>query len=475
MRVTWAILRRRPDNWMRCFRETRAQPYPTMTPDAPALTGRWTDVFRRDAALHMAIMSSIVAGTFQGWLKDHFGGPLPYAAADLLLMGAAILWFGSLALRHAPVRGPGNVPHIIFALIFVPMAFLLHPGTPITIEAAGLRAWVAFPVAGLIAMTTIRGRGQVEAYVRLILILCFITAVYGIWQYRQGPESALAGQLAQMRHGTTVFYNLGRPGEQEFRAFSTFTFPAPFAGMMVFGILLAAGKAMARNTSRRERWLMLLLIPLFFVGMTVSGTRAAIIILGLGLLVLAWYRGLSLGQVLLIPILLAALHIAALVTTGSILTRLESVASEGRLWTYVLAPVTIAARSLASDPFGLGLGRSGVGVPFQIFQSMPGSFWRGSDGDLGRAAVELGVFGVALLALLVFGLLPYAARAIRRLIGTPDEPYALGIGALVVSTGLVLLIGSPLTSAPHGTIWWFLLGALLQLQMQADDREEDEA
>ena len=441
----------------------------TLSQDDAALTGGWTDIFRRDAVIHLALMLSIVAGTFQGWLKDHFGGPLPYILADVALIGAAILWFGSLALHHAPVRGPGRVPLIVLALILTPIAFLMHPGTPLSIEMAGLRAWVAFPTAGLIAMTTIRGRGQVEAYVRLVLVLCVITAIYGIWQYRQGPDAALASQLARVRHGTTVFYNLGRAGASEFRAFSTFTFPAPFAGMMVFGILLAAGRALSAQVRGWGRWIPAVLIPLFFVGMTVSGTRAAVIILAVGLMVLAWFRGLNPGQLLLMPLLVAAFHVASLVTTGSSLTRLATLADEGRLWTYVFAPVTIAARTLATDPFGLGLGRSGVGVPYQIFQGMPSSFWRGSDGDLGRAAVELGIFGVGLLLLLVFGLLPYAARAIRRLRNTDSDVHALGIGAVVVSTGLVLLIGSPLTSVPHGTIWWLLFGALMRMWMLEDD------
>lgn len=35
----------------------------------------------------------------------------------------------------------------------------------------------------------------------------------------------------------------------------------------------------------------------------------------------------------------------------------------------------------------------------------------------------------------------------------------------VVSTGVLLLIGSPLSTAAHGMIRWFLLGAVLKLGM----------
>ena len=35
----------------------------------------------------------------------------------------------------------------------------------------------------------------------------------------------------------------------------------------------------------------------------------------------------------------------------------------------------------------------------------------------------------------------------------------------VVSTGVLLLMGSPTSTAPHCMIWWFLLGAVLELSM----------
>ena len=55
------------------------------------------------------------------------------------------------------------------------------------------------------------------------------------------------------------------------------------------------------------------------------------------------------------------------------------------------------------------------------------------------------------------------ARATRALVGTPSEDLALGLGALVLAFGVMVLIGSPLSAVPHATIWWFVLGALLKL------------
>lgn len=440
----------------------------------PTLEDRWTDVFKSDVLIHLGIMGSIIAGTFQGYLKDRIGGPFPYLLAELFFIAAFIVWFATIAIRKIPVRGPGVVPAVVLILVIVPVLYMAHPGSPLVVEIAGLRAWAEYPLACLIALTVIKTTGQVRAYVGLILVLCVITAVYGIVQYQTGASTLFgSSELARLRHGSTVYYNVLGTFEQSFRAFSTFTFPAPFAGMMVFGTLLAAGIAVSDSWRPRARLLMAALIPLFFMGITVSGTRAAIIMLLMGLLVLSWYRGLGLRVLGIIPLLVTALYAGTLLTSGRALERWRSVfLEEGLLWTYVWAPITIALRTLREFPFGMGLGRSGVGVPFAIFQSYPEGFFRGSDGDIGRAAVEMGVFGICVLLLVVGVVLPHAAGAVRRLRHAANQDVVLGIGALVVSTGMLILIGSPLSSAPHGLIWWFLLGALLKLSITPDEEEE---
>jgi hypothetical protein len=435
------------------------------------LEDRWTDVFRSDAFLHFALMASIVAATFQGWLKDRIPGFGPYLISDLCLVAAFLWWTGGLAARRMAIVGPRGAAARILILVAVPTLYLIVPGTPLAIQVAGLRAWSAFPIAALIALSVIRTPGQVRAYVGLILVLCVVAGAYGIWQYRMGPQQALGiSELAQLRHGSTVYYGLGTAGEREFRAFSTFTYPAPFAMMMVFGMTLAAGVAASRRASAARRWLALLLLPLFFVGMTVSGTRAALVNLLFALVILAWYRRLSLRQALVIPMLALGLHLAVLVTGGRIIERYQTLLlTEGMLWTYVWAPVTIAWRALQGSLFGLGLGRSGVGVPYFIVAAQPQGFIVGSDGDIGRAAVEMGLVGIALLLLIVVGLLPAAARAVRVLREGDADDIALGVGPLIGATGLTILIGSPLSATPHAIIWWVLLGALLKLSMLRED------
>ena len=440
----------------------------TLTPqvsyiEPSPLADRWTDIFRRDTLVHLGIMGSIVVGTFQGYLKDRIPGMIPYALAELFFVAAFVIWFGTLAIRHLPVRGPGIVPGTVLIAILVPTLFLLHPGAPLVLKVAGLRAWAEFPIACFMALSIIQSRGQARAYVGLILVLCVICAVYGIVQYRGGPDIALSSELARIRHGTTVFYRAAA-GHAEFRAFSTFTYPAPFAAMMVFGTLLAAGIAVSTVRSTAARLLSAILIPLFFLGMTISGTRAALIVLLLGVMIIGWYHGFNIRQLLLVPVGLVALYGATTLTAGTIVARWQSVLlDEGVLWKYVYAPITIAGRALGDEPFGLGLGRSGVGVPYTIMRSYPPGYIVGSDGDIGRAAVEMGVFGLALVALIVIALMPYAARAVRYLVGTRAEDIGLGFGALVVANGITILIGSPLSSTPHATIWWFVLGALLKL------------
>ncbi len=433
------------------------------------LKDRWTDIFRVDTLVHLGVMTSITAATFQGYLKDRMGGPIPYALSEVAFIGAVALWFAALSVRRVPIRGPGLVPMVLLVVIVIPVLYLLHPGTPLVIELAGLRAWAEFPVAALLALTIIRSHGQLRAYLGLILALCAITAVYGIVQYQSGVEMALVTELAQLRHGSTVLYSVG-DGVVDFRAFSTFTFPAPFAGMMVFGILIAAGAALSPARSRRVRIVCGALIPLFFLGMTVSGTRAALIVVLLGLMVLGWYRGLSVKHLAIVPLLLIAFHFATVLTAGKIVERYTSlVLHEGELWSYLSQPAIIAARALVENPVGTGLGRTGVGVPFFIVSSMPEGYFVFSDGDIGRAAVEMGIVGLAVLAAIVFGIVPTIARATSVLIRTKADDLALGIGPLLISSGVLILIGSPLSTAPHGIIWWFLAGALFKVAMEHSD------
>lgn len=433
---------------------------------AVRLENRWTDVFRRDPLVHLGVMGSIVAATFQGYLKDRIGGPLPYAFAEMFFIGAVLVWFAGLALRHEPIRGPRAVPAVVLVVILLPATYLLHPGTPLTVELAGLRGWAEFPVACLMALTVIRTPGQMRAYVGLVLALCVITALYGIWQYRVGPESVLGvGELAQLRHGQTIMYAV--EGQTDFRAISTFTFPGPFAAFMSVGIFLAAGIAVSRAHWRaRTRLLMGLLILLFFVGIVVSGTRAAMIMTLIGLAVLGRYRGLSVRSLALLVLVVMALYAGTLLTSGRAAQRFESViAEEGLIWGRVYAPIYVGMTSLAEQPFGLGLGRSAVGVPFFMVQSYPEGFFRGADGEIGRAAVELGVFGILLLAIIAVGLIPYAARATRALRHTEAQDIALGTAAFVVPTAILFLVGTPISSVPQATIWWFMLGGLLKLWM----------
>ncbi len=445
---------------------TFADPRPV--PSSGELRDRWTDVFRADALIHFFIMLSITAGAFQGWLKDRVPGALPYALSDGSFMAAATLWLAAAAIYRRPLlRSPGgsNMDLLLLALVATPFLYLLAPGTPFLVKLAGLRAWSAFPVACMIALSVIRTSGQVRAYVGVILLVCLVTGVYGIAQYIRGPEAALDTTLGQLRHGSTVFYHLEIAGTAEFRAFSTFTFPAPFAAMMSFGILLCAGIVFSGERPGGQRLLAALIIPVLFVGMTMSGTRAALVTLMVGLLVLGWLRRFSLVQLLLVPALLVGLHLATILTSGRVVSRYQSLLQEGAAWGYVISPIKGAVRALSTDPLGLGLGRTGIGVPFGITLQSPRGYFVFSDGDIGRAAIELGIVGIVLLAFVVFGLLPRLPRIARLLARGPDSDLALGIGALVISGGVIILIGSPLSSTPHAIIWWFLFGALIRLRM----------
>jgi len=454
----------------------RAPYSPAEDVSAGNLRNTWTDIFRSDTLVHLCLLVSIAAGCFQGYLKDRFAGPVPYLLSDAAFLAGAFFWFASLVVFRRGFEGPRRTVMMVLGLVAVPFLYLVLATAPLPIELAGLRAWSVMPVACLIGLSVVRTPGHVRAYIGWVVLLCVITAVYGIRQYQIGPAAALSiSDLATERHGSSVFYALAVAGAREFRAFSTFTFPAPFAGMMVFGMLLVAGTAIARNVAIRWRVLCLLLLPLFFQGLTVSGTRAGLVTLLVGFIVIARFRRLDWRAVVLTAPLLLAAHLASILTSGRAIERFSSVVTqEGLLWIYVVGPISVAWRTLQDAPFGLGLGRTGVGVPYRWAVSMPRNFFVWSDGDIGRAAVEMGVLGLLLLGVIVFFLLPVCYRSVRALLdGDRDgEDIAFGVGALVLSTGGLVLIGSPLSTVPHGIIWWFFLGALIKLAVLRRDHAD---
>ena len=444
------------------------------------LADKWTDIFREDPAVHVSIMLSVAAACFQGFLKDHIGGPLPYALADGFFLLAFMWWFATRALSREPllVTPRGSMQTTLLLITLLPALYLAVPGTPLLIQLAGLRAWSLFPLACIMALSVIRNSAQARAHVAVVLGLCLVTAIYGIIQYRLGPGSPLAGgAFSTERHGSTVFYFVQGQASQ-FRAFSTFTFPAPFAGMMVFGMILAAGGALNQFRPFKHRIALAMLIPILFIAMTLSGTRAALIELVLGLMVVAFLRGFSVMQVLLAIPLTLALHFAVVLTSGHAVSRFGSIfTQEGALWTYVAQPMVVAWRIMGQHPFGVGLGRTGVGVPFLITSHMPVGYFIFSDGDIGRAAVDMGALGLLVLAFVIFGLLPLTLKAARMLVGHEEEGVGVGAGALVLSGGVIILIGSPLSAAPHGIIWWFFLGVVIKLALlrsRADAEEPTE-
>ena len=445
---------------------------------ASGMQDRWTDILRADTLVHLCLLGAIAGGCFQGWLKDRFAGPLPYALSDGLFMLAFLLWFASIVVFRRPMFVTPRASKTDVMLVFIiALPFLYVPifPAPLAVIFAGLRAWVAFPVAALIGLSITKSAGQVRAYIGLILVLCVITAVYGIIQYRAGPDVALGTGLGQMRHGVTLIY-LTQSGQQAFRAFSTFTFPAPFAAWMVSGILMAAGIVASRRYPTHWRIAALALTPLFFVAMTLSGTRAALLTLLLGLLVIGWLRGSAGPQLVLVALLLFAMHLAVVLSAGSVLDRFTSIVlQEGLLWRYLTLPIQTGFASLQQHLFGVGLGRTGVGVPLAVTVSMGPRYFVFADGDTGRAAVEMGLLGLSWLGVVVFGLLPRAYRAVRAIAATPDSDLAFGIGALVLSTGAVILIGSPLSTTPHALVWWFLFGAIIKLAQLRAEAEADVA
>jgi hypothetical protein len=57
----------------------------------------------------------------------------------------------------------------------------------------------------------------------------------------------------------------------------------------------------------------------------------------------------------------------------------------------------------------------------------------------------------------------------RTLRGTRADDVALGFGPLLLSTAVIVLIGSPFSAVPAAIIWWFFFGAVVRLAMWPEE------
>jgi hypothetical protein len=275
---------------------------------------------------------------------------------------------------------------------------------------------------------------------RLVSILMgtgLIVSAYGIVQQIIGADAV---------HGLGYEYDTTiRFIGDSFRAFSSFE-NAPAFAMFVMIVLLVGVPVALTDSARARNRAFLVLLPVYVLGLGAAFSRSALVGLGVGLL----YLGLRRHRIVLaaLPLVL----VAFLAFGGNVtetLTSTSSLTDRTTGWQENLEEVVAA-------PLGAGIGAVGSAAETVIeLRGLEADRYQ-PDNYYFKTMYELGVLGLWMLALVMFGGLLATGRIADRLAGR-DRALADGIGAQIVAAIAAALFTSYLEIFPMDFLFWSLL------------------
>lgn len=436
---------------------------PAKPPEELTLREKFLAVLQSDQLINFVVLCAITIGFIHGWLKVNFPNPATTFLFDGFLGLALALVYLKRSEKREPffLRTPvGKALTAFYALcvvyIFVP------DGPPIVVAIAALRGWCFASLMYSLGYHLTRSVTQVKGYFYVLVLLGVITAIYGI---RQTPEEvqARAIQDAHFAERYKGIYYATSSGKLELRRFSTFVSSGVFGGVMAFVSVFAIVLLSDPTEKKSERlWLTLALLPMAY-GLVLSGSRASLIMLGVGFATIAWFRRRFQTFILIPALLLVALNYGIEKTSGSASERYETLLQHETVLMRMVIPTVIGWRALMEQPFGHGLGKSGYSVPFFLSGRTGYSDYRAADGDLGCLMIEMGILGLIFFGRVLWAATRSVLEILHRLRDTPIATVALASAACILIAIMIFPIGSPFLGIPTGALTWFFLGTLQKL------------
>lgn len=452
---------------------TPSLPSPTLPGDPANLTWRqrlnpryFYQLIRANPVANLLLILALVIGFLHGWLKYKYPGGIMVYAYDIPLMMALALsaLTVSKGLTLFPKSRTSTALQIVLALCII--YGLLPTEVPYLVRMASFRGWALVPLMYLMGYHLFRSREQLAFYGVLILLMSVVTAIYGA---RQDPEV-----LRQMAEANRTLENMMRgsfyadEGVTKFRVFSTFVSAAAFGSTMAYSLLIGLAWISQPGMKVGVRLLLAAIMVPTAYGIFLSASRSALVIVGVSLLIIAWYRRSLFKLAVPAALMLGLLLVVAQLTGTSSLNRLSVLADPSVVMSRIYIVVRPAINHLLESPLGGGLGRSGHGLPSALGHLVSRFDWKPVDGDVGRVAVDFGVFGLVAFTVLFVAGSRDSLLWMRRLRETDLETTAVTAGTMFIAAFISFPVGSPFLAIPVGAIIWFHLGALNRLY---DDHE----
>lgn len=293
--------------------------------------------------------------------------------------------------------------------------------------------------------------------ITIMMVMSFVTAVYGIAQQILGAEF-LVNELGY-RYNMDLRFN-----GPLLRSISTFSQPFPF-GLYMMLCLLVCGAVALSDTKRMRNRLFLLATPVVLAGMGVSLVRAAYLGFIVGLIWLAVHRyrylfgGLAAASAIgAFSLLFIPPGLPAHVFSGSSLQERNSG------WSQI-------GTLLTTNPFGEGLGATGAAAAkvatssgvnekyLDLLQTLNPKLAYQPDNYYIKILLELGPIGLWALLTLLITVLVSTLRASRITTGS-DSALALGVSASIVAACVASVVSTYFEIFPLELYFWLLLGAV---------------
>jgi hypothetical protein len=405
----------------------------------------------------------LVVGFLLGPLKMLTGSWLSYVVPDGLAGLALLVVVLERIVTRKPLfaRSAITVP-LVFLAVYCLLEFF-NPEAPVIRSLLGLRSWLLYTAFYFVGLYTFRDARQLQRLYIVLLVLGLITGLYGVYQWRVGPQAFASWSGYYGRYAQLTW--LAKSGGV-FRAFSTFILPNTFGANMALLMMIVFGVISSSDTAYRWRMAAAAAFLVMAVGIVASGSRGPVAhLLIAAVALLAIVRGASSKLRLAATAMLvssAAVVLIALVIGPVVTQRYSTIFDPQAFFWKWFGPLTEGVRLASEHPFGMGLGYT-AGVPQFVadpfFRNLPSE---NVDSGYGSAAAELGLLGMLLFAYLAIKVAVEGLRAWKTL--PPGRLKDLFIGPLLMAVTYPILsvVSQPQATLPSSIYFWLLIGMLVR-------------
>lgn len=424
----------------------------------------------------LLIMFLLVVGFFLGPLKLLGTSWVSYLIPDFLALTILTLVAAQRVATRQPLLARSQLTVPVICLILFCILELANPEAPFIRSVLGLRSWTLYLSFYFVGLYTLRSVKQLQRLYAVLIGLGIVTAAYGVYQWRAGPQS-FAGWSEYYGQYATLAWSL-KSHVIVFRAFSTFVAAGTFAANMALLMMIAVGVALSARCPASWRVGASAAIILMGVGIAASGSRGPAVHLVLATVAaLVLSRGLkSKLSVVLSAVAITGVGVVLIVLLiGPLVSeRFFTLADPKVLIGKWYGPLTDGLRLAQGHPFGMGLGYT-AGVPrFIPSPTLQGLPTFNVDSGYGSAAAELGFPGLVVFVVLAVKVGLEGFRTWRRLSPGQLKDLLLGPAVMAVIYPIVSVNSQPQAALPSSIYYWLLIGMLmkaptLQAQLVMDE------